>query len=148
MTRTLVLISCVKTKRPDPCQAKDLYISTLFRAQREFAERWADQWYVLSALHGLIAPDEVIAPYERTLTRSSVAEQRAWSHKVAETLFARCETNDRVIITAGESYCRFIEPLLKERGNAVWRPLKGLSMGFRPGRLRSLTQADKIPWDG
>src|SRR5262245_62155352 len=129
MTRTLVLISCVKTKRPDPCQAKDLYISTLFRAQREFAERWADQWYVLSALYGLVGPTQVIAPYEKTLTSSSVSERRAWSRKVANTLLARCGTDARIIITAGQSYCGFLEPLLKDRGHTVWRPLKGLSMG-------------------
>jgi uncharacterized protein DUF6884 len=147
MSKTIVLVSCVKTKRSHACKAKDRYISTLFRAQREFAERWADEWYVLSALHGLVEPEQIIAPYEKTLTRASVDEKRAWSRRVVETFFERSESKDRVIITAGESYCRFLEPELLNRGHVVWRPLKGLSMGFQPGRLRSLTSAEQIPWN-
>ncbi len=43
----------------------------------------------------------------------------------------------------GENYCRYLIPLIELWGNKVQRPLKGLSMGFQPGRLRALTMEAK-----
>lgn len=44
-------------KRPGPAPAADLYTSDWFRKARAYAERYADTWFVLSALHGVLAPD-------------------------------------------------------------------------------------------
>jgi hypothetical protein len=52
------------TRRPRP---KDLCISALFRKERAYTARAAVPWFILSAEHGLVAPDEWLAPYERYL---------------------------------------------------------------------------------
>jgi hypothetical protein len=65
----LALVSCVKRKASGPRPAKDLYVSPLFRALRTYAETSSDTWYILSAEHGLLHPETVVAPYERTLMR-------------------------------------------------------------------------------
>jgi hypothetical protein len=137
--KPVVLISCVKTKRDHRCAAKDLYDSTLFSAQRNYAEAVARRWFILSAKYGLVAPDTEIAPYEKTLNGAGVAERRAWSERVAAALKDRIAPSTKVIITAGENYCRFLVPVIESWGIAVERPLKGLSMGFQPGRLWQLT---------
>lgn len=137
--RPVVLISCVKTKRAYPCAAKDLYESTLFRAQREYAETVAQYWFILSAKYGLLTPDTKIEPYEQTLNNVGIAERRAWAERVATALKGKISPGTKVVITAGENYCRFLTPLIEAWGSRVERPLKGLRMGFQPGRLRELT---------
>jgi hypothetical protein len=64
----IVLVACVKSKETRPAAAKDLYISALFRKERAYADCAGVPWFILSAEHGLVAPDEWLAPYERYLT--------------------------------------------------------------------------------
>jgi hypothetical protein len=44
-----ILLGCVKRKRASPDRARDLYISPLWRARREYAEALGDPWYIVSA---------------------------------------------------------------------------------------------------
>ena len=76
------LVACVKTKRPVPSAAKDLYDSPLFHGQRRAVESTCDQWFILSARHGLLYPDAVVEPYEETLVRASRRDKRAWAQRV------------------------------------------------------------------
>src|SRR6266508_6085183 len=62
----LYLVSCVSEKRSAPSAARDLYVSSLFRKARAFVEAQHAPWFILSAEHGLVHPDTVIAPYDRT----------------------------------------------------------------------------------
>ena len=70
------LVGCVKTKRPGPSPAADLYDSALVRGRRRFVEATCDQWFILSAKHGLVAPDEVLARYEDTLNDKPSSAKR------------------------------------------------------------------------
>jgi hypothetical protein len=51
-----------KLQRPAP--ARELYVSQLFKKASAYAERTCDRWYILSAKHDLVHPDEVIEPYD------------------------------------------------------------------------------------
>ena len=62
-TQTIALVSCVKSKLPGPCLARDLYTSVRFRRMRTYAEREADRWFILSAKYGLVEPDAVLHSY-------------------------------------------------------------------------------------
>lgn len=50
-------------------------LSDLFRKARAYAERSADEWFVLSAMHGLVDPGDVVEPYDLTLNTMDVAER-------------------------------------------------------------------------
>lgn len=136
--RTIVLVSCVKSKVAYPAKAKDIYHSTLFRAQRAYAEKLADEWFILSAKHGLLDPEQGIEPYEQTLKGASAAHKKRWSAEVFGALKKIIRPDDLIVITAGEDYCRYLLPLLRGLENEVRRPLEGVTMGHIPGRLRSL----------
>jgi len=69
----IVLVACVKSKGTRPAAAKDLYISALFRKERAYAECAGVPSFILSAEHGLVAPDEWLAPYERYLADTTGA---------------------------------------------------------------------------
>ncbi len=58
-------------------EAKDLYVSDLFRKARRYVEAKNCPWFILSAEYGLVSPEQVIAPYEKTLNHMGVAERPA-----------------------------------------------------------------------
>jgi hypothetical protein len=129
MPRRIALVSCVKAKRTTSAAARDLYVSPLFRGLRRYAEVHADEWYILSAEHGLLRPDQVVAPYERTLNTMGKVDRLAWATRVERQLKDIVPTGSEVILLAGSRYRENIEPFLRERGCHVEIPLKGLKLG-------------------
>lgn len=83
---TVGLVACSKSKAAAPVPARDLYTGTLFKRARAYCERVCGRWYILSAEHGLVHPEQVIAPYEKTLKTASALEREAWGQRVLEQL--------------------------------------------------------------
>ena len=79
---TICLVSCVSVKGATPAAAKDLYQSSWFRKARLFVESIGSDWFILSAKHGLVHPDNMIAPYEHTLNTMGASERRDWARLV------------------------------------------------------------------
>jgi uncharacterized HhH-GPD family protein len=91
-----------------------------------------DTWFVLSAKHGLLDPDEVIEPYDVALKDLSPAAQRAWSADVLVTLRDRLgDLCGRVFeIHAGSAYRdNGLVSGLKSAGATVEIPTEGLTIG-------------------
>lgn len=130
---SIVLVGCVKSKQSHAAPAKDLYVSDLFRKARQYAEATGQRWYVLSAKYGLLAPDEVIEPYELHLARASASYRRQWGITVAHQLLAASGALEgRVIeVHAGASYTDAIRSQLLSAGAQVVEPLAGLTLGQR-----------------
>ena len=126
---TVYLVSSVSQKREQACAARDLYVSDWFRKARRFAEASGCPWYVLSAKHGLVAPDQVIAPYEQTLNTTRAADRRAWGERVAAQLSEAVPDLSRVVFLAGVRYREFLAPNLAGRGVEVSVPMEGLRIG-------------------
>ena len=123
---SLLLIGCVKSKRNEIRAARDLYDSRLWRWRRTYAARSGVLWYILSAKHGLLAPDATIAPYDMTLADLPAAKRRAWSRRVLDDLEAQLPIlRGRTIeIHAGKTYVDYgLEDGLRELGAMVRRPL-------------------------
>ena len=81
------LLACGRLKADRPLPARELYVSPLFRAARAYAERryGPDRWLILSARHGLVDPETVLAPYDLSLHQLSAAERQAWGDRGAHT---------------------------------------------------------------
>lgn len=60
-----ILVGCVATKVSHPAPARELYASELLRGRQRCAERSGKPWVILSARHGVVDPDTVLAPYEQ-----------------------------------------------------------------------------------
>lgn len=129
----IVLVSCVKTKRPEAAAAKDLYTSPLFRKEHAYAERRGVPWYILSAEHGLVDPEQWLAPYERYLPDESSAYRREWGVKVASELESvEGSLEGKVIeVHANAAYISAIRSNLQSRGAVITDPLRGLGLGKR-----------------
>lgn len=104
------------------------YTSQLFRAARAYCEATYDRWLVLSALHGLVDPDQIIEPYDVTLNRMLPSERREWALKVEVQIEAfEVGLARRVYVHAGRLYREAFNPL------AVVVPLGGLGIGEQLG---------------
>ena len=126
------LVGCVKSKRSTPTRAKDLYTSTLFVGRRRHVEASCDQWFVLSALYGLVDPDRVVEPYEVTLADQSEDHRRAWARSVVDQLRRRLGTLNGVEfeIHAGAAYRDHgLVDGLRTLGATVELPTEGLNFG-------------------
>lgn len=137
--RTIALVSCVKSKRAGEAAAQNLYTSALFVKSRRYAERHADAWFILSALHGLLHPAEVIEPYEMTLKDMGKSQRTTWARQVHGQLYSAglVEAHIRVMWLAGNAYQQPLRSMLL--GQEHLDPLVGLRMGERMSWLDANT---------
>jgi hypothetical protein len=140
--RTWFLVSCVSQKRSHPMPAKDLYCSDWFTKARAYVEAQKGRRLVLSAKHGMVEPDQVIAPYEETLYDKTAEERRNWATSVADEVSRRMRRGDRVVILAGSLYREHLVPLLKEHGCEVEVPMRGLGIGQQKAWLKRRVPKD------
>lgn len=108
----VVFISCVSKKLGTKARAEDLYISPLFRLNLAYARKLKpDKIFILSAKHGLLGLNDVIAPYDTTLNHMPDPQRRAWGAKVIEQLRSRVNLEkDKFIFLAGGRYRKYLMP--------------------------------------
>lgn len=126
--------ACAAGKLARPAPARELYTSQLFRKASTYAEAHSDHWYILSALHGLVAPEAVLEPYEVKLGHKSGPPIWEWASRVAAQLETELEgVEDRVelLVLAGEQYRTFL-------ARCSWParvPMAGMGIGQQLGYL-------------
>lgn len=126
----VLLLGCVKTKQGSPAPAEDLYTSPLFQKRRAYAERSGATWFILSALHGLLLPDELVEPYDMALADQDSSYRQRWGKRVLASLSERLVLEGLTVeIHAGAAYVDAIEPGLRGLGARVVVPLRGLNQG-------------------
>lgn len=125
----IALISCSKMKQNYRCEARELYApSQLFSLSYQYAKRYADQIYILSAKYGLIFETDIIEPYDMTLSDFPPNRQQAWANYVLTQLKAKCNPEvDEFIILAGKNYYQYLTPQLPHYS----LPLGRLRLGDR-----------------
>jgi hypothetical protein len=106
------LLGCVKPKHDGACEAKSLYRSPLWQRRRAYAEASSRPWLILSALHGLVEPEQLLEPYDLALTDLPVGERRAWGARVVAALEDRFGQLQGTTfeVHAGAVYRQAIEP--------------------------------------
>ena len=139
----VALISCVKSKGTSAAPAGELYTSPLFRALRDYAITNADVWYILSAEYGLLHPDQIVEPYERTLNNMPKRDRAVWAERVQKQLLEALPAGADVILLAGSRYREDLYPFLCAHGHSVVVPLEGLPLGKQLQRLKQL-QSERI----
>jgi len=127
MTPRLLIVGCGAKKRPTAAPAGELYTGPLFRAASAYARASGCPWLIRSALHGVIAPETVIAPYDLTMKQRS---RRVGYLLDARAAVLRAAPPDAVVeVHAGAEYVRVIRALDLEM--EITDPLAGLMIGRR-----------------
>jgi hypothetical protein len=127
----VVLIGCVRTKRTAAAPASELFASPLFEGRRRYAIASGLPWYILSAKFGLLAPDDVIGPYDVYLADQSPGYKKAWGEFVA----AQLEQHERglsgrtIEVHAGAAYVDPLRAPLATRKVMLVTPLAHLRQG-------------------
>lgn len=128
----VTLIQCTDSKRSGTHPARDLYDeSRYFRAMRGWADAKDQPWFVLSAKHGLVRPDERISYYDKR----GLSEEQAI--EIADELDAMGATV--ADITGGMDYTGPLIPELERRGIDVVNHFAGKRIGEREKLLREAT---------
>ncbi len=137
---TLYLVSCVKGKRAEPLPAKELYDSTRFKLCRRYVEGLGGRWLILSAKHGVVSPEEVIAPYDTYMGSLTIAQRRRWADGVMGALEPHLGGVRRVCFLAGRDYYGLLLQPLERRGVAVETPLAHMRQGEQMAWLKKEAQ--------
>lgn len=130
-SQTVLLLGCVKLKLDRRARAKDLYRSPLWRGRHAYAESSGHPWFILSARHGLVEPDDELDPYDMALADLTADQRSQWGDDVVAALETGLGRLAGVTFEmhAGGVYRRAIEPGLLAAGAWLEVPLRGLSLG-------------------
>lgn len=128
LTPALVLVGCGQAKRLVPSSAATLYNSSLFAAHWVIAGRYGVPIRILSALHQVLDPEQVIEPYDLTLTGMSDPERCLWDAAVAAWIREHIPAGSQIVVLAGKHYARW-RGLLD--GYEVLDPLAHMTLGDR-----------------
>lgn len=125
----VALIACGVAKLDHAAPAAELYQSPLFRYAVGYAEATCDSWLILSAKHGLVAPETALEPYEQSLVGMALSARRAWARRVFDQL-QPIPPHIQFVILAGAAYAAELVPLLDGcTANPAELPLAGLRQG-------------------
>lgn len=129
-TGDVLLIGSVKSMQTEAAPARLLYTSTLFARRRRYAEASGRPWFVLSSRWGLVAPDEVIAPYDVFLGDMPATYRHGWAEFVVGQLAASAPLAGTVVeIHAGDHDVDALRPAVERAGAALTDPVVAHSMG-------------------
>lgn len=154
MSKKLVIIPCGQGKiwdaTPDagPVQAANAYTGAPFKVNREYAQRFADRWIILSAKYGFIDPDFIIpGPYNVTFKRRSpelvtldILKQQASSMGL--------NAFKEIIGLGGQEYRAMIHMVFQDAGATIIFPFAGLALGEGMAAIKQALYLDQaVPTD-
>jgi hypothetical protein len=130
----VLLIGCGKSKADRGCAARDLYTGSLFSARARHADASGLPWFIISAGHGLVLPEQKLEPYDATLAGRSAIDRAGWALDVALALLSEMpdETVLREVVVeihAGADYVDPLRSILRSLGVSVETPVEGLGIG-------------------
>ena len=141
------LVACSKTKAAEPAPARELYQGRLFRLASAYAERMCDEWYILSAKHGLVHPNTILKPYNMSLNDTDRDAQVEWGANVLLALRGMGHLDPTYptswLILAGKKYRKFTVPGLV--GDSICIPLAGMGIGQQLSWLTDTLQELDLP---
>jgi hypothetical protein len=127
-------------------RAQDAYPSAFFKLNRAYAERFGDEWVILSAEYGFMRPDFMIPePYDVSFNRKasgpiSISDLREHMQELGLTEFRR------VIGLGGREYRALIERAFEETPCEVIFPFAGLpGMGYMMQAVNVAMAAQEYP---
>ena len=135
---TICLVACTSRKGDQPAPAELIYKSPLFSAARSYAKKRANQWFILSAKHGLLSPNDVIDPYNESLMSKSESQIQRWAKGVHKAFTAHVPPGGRVIFLAGSVYRSQLASRFEVEGRETAAPLSALGIGSQVAWLQKV----------
>ena len=124
-----VLISCSKSKLATEAPARELYTGQLFKKSVAWAERHEHPWFIISALHGLITPDQTLQPYDFTIKELRKREREGWAYRASRQLSKYAARGSHAFLIMPALYRWHIQTNLRESGITYENPVEGMGIG-------------------
>ena len=139
--RKLIIVQCgerkIWTKEPDlgPVEAKKAYVSNYFQMNKAYAERFGDEWILLSTKYGFIDPEEEVEDYNVHF------HKRASEPITDDELKEQVEIKNlghfnHITVLGGEAYYQRVIKAFTDVPCVIQSPLKGLKIGERMAKLK------------
>ncbi|MEO7003744.1 MAG: DUF6884 domain-containing protein [Ktedonobacterales bacterium] len=127
------LVAAAKVRRGGVCQAREQFErSPVFRRARDYCERTYDEWYILSAEHALLTPQQVIGPDGAHLHMVATEKRLRWAKQVAESLAERQRQSTEPLVFVLYASQRYAELLLRVAPDMpLEQPLSGMALRER-----------------
>ena len=145
--KILVVVPCGKRKiwkrnlKAGPTKAKDAYVGSPFKVNREYAEKFADEWVILSAKYGFIEPDFVIPEdYDVTFSDPStnpISLEHLKEQAIQMTGF------DKIVALGSAEYAEMVKRAFQETGIDVSTPTVGLNVIKAVGKVKDAIRRDQ-----
>jgi len=146
---TVVLVGCSGSKLDHAAPAKDLYTSPLFKKCRAYAEALGVEWAILSALHGLVLPDQVLEPYDCTFAKlrgnspSRLASLERWGLATQLAIRARWP-EAKFVFLGGKDYAACLRGY--GTGLSGGRPVDHLNPIIADAPLEGMGIGERLSW--
>jgi hypothetical protein len=151
----LVIIPCGRRKIWDKqpwhsgVPARDVYTGPAFRINRQYAERFATAWRILSAKYGFLAPDDMIpGPYDVTFkdARTNPITVELLQEQIRSQ---RLDGFDIVVALGGKDYRSIVEAAFAPTGVTVAAPFARLPIGkYMQAVKRAAASGEPFPNTG
>lgn len=134
------LVSCCGPKLVNEAPARALYISPLFKKSLLLAELRHAFVYVVSVEHGLVHPDALVEPYDKTMADVAKEWRAIWGNRVWSSLCGRHAKDGimQVHFYAGKEY---VSPI-RAAGHGSF--LRGYAEWFEP--MRKMQFGQRLSW--
>lgn len=130
----LVIVPCGRSKiweknpHLGPIPARDAYTGAPFKVNREYAEKMADRWVILSAKYGFIEPTTPITQYEVTFKRKSTNPISASALRKQATHLGLFDFDEATVL-GGKEYRSIVEAAFAGTAVKLVFPFSGLTVG-------------------
>jgi len=107
--KTLVILACSHKKASKPVAARDLYLGSLFKLGRKFAEIHHFDYVIISAKYGLLRPDDIIAPYDQRI--ANMTDVRRVRELVLPPMQELLRQYEKIVVIGGSLYRKVLDPV-------------------------------------
>lgn len=139
--KSLHLIAGCGKQTNQTAAAKDVYCSQHFQACHNYAQT-QDEWNILSPLHQVLSPYQIISPYNKSPCSLSSKERVKWAQSVARKLIETTNPDVEIVFLTGKLYRQQVIPILQAHGYTTRAPMEGLGIGQQ---IRWLISQSSIP---
>lgn len=139
-SETVCLVACTSRKGIYPTTAQFLYQSPLFWGAKNYAETRCDSWFILSAKYGLVAPTQILEPYDESLYEMTELEFEKWAARVYKSLCAHISPNAKIVFLAGAKYRSILETYAAADHHRTIAPLSALGIGRQVAWLQKVSK--------
>lgn len=104
--------------------ARDIYAGKLFKLAFQHALETCDDVLILSALHGILPPHQLIAPYDHSTGHMLFSEHRIWGRRVVTELMCLYPHNRlSILFLAGDQYLWPVKEALEREQRIATPPM-------------------------